>query len=381
MQANYGVLLVSGGFTHQESYGPGFAADPRCRVVGLADERDVDARRASHNRRLAEEMKIPLWPDLDAALDRPDVRIVSICSEPERQGRIAVRCARAGKHVYLDKPIAGTLADADRIVDAVRMNGVRSQVFTHVNLPPAQRARRALESGRLGELRAIHCDLMFAKGHPADLPLDRPRRESPTPDRFLVPDAKRELFNIAVYSLALIRWLTRREILSVRAVTGNYFFAEHARRDMEDFGMMSLGLAGGVTATITAGRIGWMSHFGSGPNLTRLFGTKGSLLIDAFRPRIEIASGRAAWRPPERDPDDPMGFWRSTQVKTGVVPRPEWYVPEAPARSDQSLFVDAIENNREAEVTAFDGAKAVEALMAAYRSAATGEVVRLPLAR
>ncbi len=40
---------------------------------------------------------------------------------------------------------------------------------------------------------------------------------------FLVPDAKREVFNIAVYSLAMFRWLTRRDFETVAAVTANYF--------------------------------------------------------------------------------------------------------------------------------------------------------------
>ncbi|MBI3472027.1 MAG: Gfo/Idh/MocA family oxidoreductase [Candidatus Solibacter usitatus] len=377
----WGVLLAAGANTHQESYGPGFAADPRCRVAGVTDEPGVDSRRAALNRRLAEEMKVPLLPDFDDALRRPDVDLVSICAEHERQARIAVRCARAGKHLYMDKPLAGSLAGADSIVDAVRMNGLRGQMFSQINLPYAQRAKRMVESGQLGKIRAIHCDLMFAKGWPGTAALGQPRKESYPPAQFLVPDAKRELFNIAVYSVALIRWLMRREVLSVRAVTANYFFQEHQRRGMEDFGLMALTLEDGVTATITAGRIGWMSHFGSGPNLTRLYGDKGSVLIDAFRPRAEVASGMLDWKRPPRDPEDPMGFWRGTQVRAGITPRPEWLTLETPVRSDQSLFIDCLESGQEPEVSVFDGAKAVEVLFAAYRSAATGEVVSLPLPR
>lgn len=382
MAGNYGVLLVAGGFTHQENYGPGFAADPRCRVVGVTDEAGVNERRAELNRRLADQMQVPYLPDLAEALRRGDVHIVSICTEPERLGRVGVQCADAGKHIYMDKPIAGTLKDADRLVDAVRRAGVRTQMFTQINQPPAQRARRALASGGIGRLLAIHCDLHFAKGHAGTAPLGDARQETWPPTRFLAPDAKRELFNIAVYSLALIRWLTGREFLSVRAVTANYFFEEHLRRGMEDFSMMALKLDDGATATVTAGRIGWSSHFGSGPNLTRLYGAEGSLLIDAFKPRFEIASDQPAWRPPPRDPEDPMGFWRSTQQKAGIQPKPAWVVPQAmPVRSDQSLFVDAIEQATEAEVTVRDGGKILEALFAGYRSAATGQVVRLPLER
>jgi predicted dehydrogenase len=382
MAGRYGVLLVAGGFTHQENYGPAFAADPRCQIIGVTDEVGVDARRERLNRRLASEMQVPYLPDLDEALQRSDVHIVSICTEPERLGRVGVRCANAGKHIYMDKPIAGSPEDATRLVNAVRRAGVRGQMFSQVNQPYARRARQALESGQIGELEAIHCDLHFAKGHAGTAPLGRRRRENPRPTDFLYPDAKRELFNIAVYPLAMIRWLTRREVVSVRAVTANYFFEENYRRNVEDFSMMVLALEGGLTATISAGRIGWSSHFGSGPNLTRLYGTRGSLLIDDFEPRFEIAADRLSWQPPPRDPDDPLGFWASTQRKAGLRPHPWWAVPRAmTVRSDQSLFVDAIERKREPEVTLADGARIIEVLFAGYRSSATGRVVRLPLSR
>lgn len=382
MAPPYGVLLVTGGNTHQENYGLSLAEDPRCRVVGVTDEADVSPRRAALNRRLAEEMHVPYLPDLAEALRRDDVAICSICTEHDRQGRVSIACAAAGKHVYLDKPLAGSLAEADRLVDVVRVRGVQSQMFTQIGFPYAQRARAVVESGRLGELRAIHCDLMFAKGWASDAVPRRPRKETEQPSSFLVPDAKRELFNIAVYSLTLIRWLTGREIVSVYATTSNYFFEENLRRDFEDFGMMALTLETGITATITAGRIGWMSHPGAGPNVIHLQGERGSMRLDSYRPRLEIQSDGPEWRRPVRDPEDPMGFWRSSQVRAGIQPRPEWAVPGfLPARPDASLFVDCVERGKPAEVTAFDGAKAVEALFAGYRSAATGEVVRLPLPR
>ena len=102
----FGALLVTGGMTHQEGYGRGFQADPRCKMIGLADESDVDARRRRLNRELAEELKVPLLPDLDQALQRDDVDLVSVCSEFERRASVSEKCVKAGKHLYVDKPMA-----------------------------------------------------------------------------------------------------------------------------------------------------------------------------------------------------------------------------------------------------------------------------------
>src|SRR3972149_5675998 len=95
-----GVLLVSGAQTHQENYARAFAEDPRAKLVALTDEPDVPDRRRSLNERLARALDLPVSPALSAALRREDVALVSICAEPERRGRIAVECARAGKHLY-----------------------------------------------------------------------------------------------------------------------------------------------------------------------------------------------------------------------------------------------------------------------------------------
>jgi len=378
----FGVLLVSGKMTHQENYGAGFQADPRAKVVGLSDEPGVDERRQGLNRELAREMDIPFFPDLREALNRSDVQAVSVCSEFERRIRVCQLCAEAGKHLYVDKPMATNMADADRLVRIVKQRGLRGQMFTQVGLPYARRLKAIVDSGELGEVRSIHCDLMFSKGFTGGAPLGKPRREHARPERFTFPDVKREIWTTAVYSLTLIRWLLGGpRFQSVYGTSANYFFEEHYKRDVEDFGTLALQLDGGVTASLIAGRIGWFSHRSSGPNFTRIIGTKRSLLLDGHSPRFEI-SAETSWAPPAKDPLDPMGFWSSTMTRGNAQPKPDWHEPATVAgRSDQALFLDCLEQDKEAEVTLDDAAQASEAMLGGYQSAAGGKVVRLPLPR
>ncbi len=374
----YGVLLAGGGMSHQENYGPGFAADARARIVAVTDEREVDARRHRLNRAFAEQMGAPYIPDLDEALGRDDVDLVSNCVSFERRAPVGVRCAEAGKHVYFDKPLATTREDAEALVEAVRAAGVHSQMFSQIGRPWAQRARLALRAGAVGELQAVHCDLLFAKGHGGTADLAKPRRESYPPTRFTFPDVKREVWTTAVYSLVFFRWLTGRPFESVYATTGNFFFEEHQRAGVEDFGALTLTLEGGLTATLTAGRIGWRSHPSYGPVQARLAGDRGSVWIDAHRPRLEVAGARSCWEAPPRDPLDPMGFWKSTQERAEVQPKPAWAVPPTlEPLSDQRLFLDALEAGRDGEVRVQDGAAATNAMLGAYESAASGKLIRL----
>lgn len=376
----YGVLLVAGDHTHQPNYAEALASDGRCRLVGLTDEADVTPRRKRLNEQLAKRLRIPVLPDLREALARDDVHIVSICAEPIRRGPIAVLAAQAGKHLYLDKPLAGSLDDADSIVAAVRQAGVVGHMFSQVHNDAANRVRTLAKSGELGELTAVHFDLCFAKGYPGTAKLGTPRAESRVPKRFELVESKRELSNVGVYPLVQLLTLVGRSVERVTATTGNYFFAEHRKNDMEDFGQMLLELEGGLVASISVGRTGWRSHPGGALNRVSLIGAKGCALVDAHRPRVEVWGDVEPWSPPERNPEDPMGMWATPpEHPFNAEPRQSWLRPPSANHADASHFLDCIEQGRESVVSAEVAAAATEILMAGYQSAATRGTVTLPL--
>ncbi|MBY6367605.1 Gfo/Idh/MocA family protein [Rhodococcoides corynebacterioides] len=69
---------------------------------------------------------VPVLDSVDALIDAVDA--VAFAVPPEVQAELAVRAAEAGRHVLLDKPIAGTVADAERLAAAVDRAGVSSMV-------------------------------------------------------------------------------------------------------------------------------------------------------------------------------------------------------------------------------------------------------------
>jgi len=372
------LLLIGGGQTHQENYARAFAADSRCTLIGLADEADVPERRRRLNEELAAELGIPHLDDLDAALSRDDVHLACVCVESERMGRVATRAARAGKHVYVDKPLAATVDEARGFARAVAEAGVRSQMFSLVRSAIGVRARALVDSGKLGTLRGLHAELFFAKGPAGTADLRQPRAEDPHPDRFTFADSKRELFTVGLYPLVLFQWLTGARVAEVYATTSNYFFAEHQKNDVDDFACLLMRLENGLVTTVTAGRTGWCSHPASGVHQVHLIGTQGAETIDAFRPRLEIHSDAPPWIPPDTSgAEDPMGFWSSTQAKMGLTPKRQWRPVEPAVADDAAAFLNCIAAGRESDVPAAVGAHAVEVILAAYESADAGQPVRL----
>lgn len=374
----YGVLLVCGAQTHQENYARGFAADSRCRLIGLADESGLPSRRNELNAELATALDIPLLSDLDAALHRDDVHLVCICAEPERRGRLAVKAAQAGKHVYLDKEPASTVAGARDVAKAVMDAGVLSQTFSLVRSPVGRRAREIVDSGRLGKLIAIHSEMFFAKGNAGTADVSAPRRESADVPRLTFFDSKRELLCVGWYPLVLFQWLLGGPPQRIGGSTSNYFFREHQQNGVEDFAHLLLEYPGGVQGSITVGRTGWKSHPSHGVHRVHLIGTEGAETIDAFNPRVEVFSDAPDWRPPVTPhPEDPMGFWTSTNQQSGVAPRTGWHPVDAAAPHEFSYFIDSIERNRESDVPAALAADVLETIFHAYAAASRGAMIDL----
>jgi predicted dehydrogenase len=377
----YGVLLVTGSHTHQEDYAAAFAADQRCRIIAVTDEPAIDKKRRELNEWLAAARGVPYLADLQTALKRSDVQVVSVCAPPERRGRLAAACAAAGKHLYLDKPLVPDLKEAEALVAAVHEAGVRSHMFTLTTQPWARRAKQMLQAGRLGKLLAVHADTFFAKGHTGTARLGAPRTEEYPPRRHQLVEAKRELDNVGVYPISMVRWLTGRKFRSVYAVTANYFFQEHQRHHVEDFGLLAGTLEDGLPVTVAAGRFGWTTHPGMGVNRLFLVGSERTLLVDANRPRLEVYTDEKPWVPPQVNPEDPMGFWTSTQAAVRLRPKWTWVPVAAAGTSDAGYFLDCLDAGRDSEVNVAEAALATEVLLAAYQSAAKGEVVTLPLPR
>ncbi len=368
--ARYRVLLAGGDRTHQEHYAPHFMAEPRCEVVALADLPGIPEPRRAAGAAMAARLGIDFLT-LDAALDR-GADIACVCVPMEDRGEVAARCAGRGLHLYLDKPAAASAADARRIAAAVRAGGVQTQILSHATTPWAREARRALESGRLGTLLALHGEMLVSKGMPAELPSGI-RREVTALPRFPAESAKRELFDMGYYPVSLACWLVGRPVRSVAAFTGNHFFREHLDQNAEDFGALVVEFEGGVIATMNAGRIGWDRHPWRGFMGVTLHGSGGVARFGPLRDRLVVHAPTVPFAHPAGYEHDPMSMWASTIA--AIPPRGNAPVPlerESPD-ADISAFLDALDAGRSGEIDIEAGVRHLEIIEAAYAFAAQAQ--------
>jgi myo-inositol 2-dehydrogenase/D-chiro-inositol 1-dehydrogenase len=115
---------------------------PNARLVAVADPVPGAAERFSGARAYQDPLEL---------IADPDVEAVAICSPATSHADLVVAAAQAGKHVFCEKPMALTLVDADRAIDAARTAGVALQVGFNRRFAEDFAAMRArIDAGAIG---------------------------------------------------------------------------------------------------------------------------------------------------------------------------------------------------------------------------------------
>jgi predicted dehydrogenase len=200
------------------------AASPSCLLSAVVDPSPgavETARRAG----------VPLYASLDEliARDRPDGVILATPNAlhvPQ-----ALQCIAAGLPILLEKPVAPTVAEAERLVQVVEAGAARVLIGHHrAHSPIMAKARQVVESGQLGRLVAVMGSATFFK--PAEYFADAPWRREPGGGPILI--------NL-IHEVHNLRMLCG-EIVAVQAFTSNAVRG-HA---VEDTVAINLRFAGGA---------------------------------------------------------------------------------------------------------------------------------------
>ncbi|HEX6623142.1 MAG TPA: Gfo/Idh/MocA family oxidoreductase [Pyrinomonadaceae bacterium] len=92
--------------------------------------------------------------DWEQIVRRDDIDLVDICTPGDTHLPIALAAAEAGKVILCEKPLANNVADAERMLDAVRSGGsIRMLCHNYRRVPAVALAKRLIEEGRIGEVR------------------------------------------------------------------------------------------------------------------------------------------------------------------------------------------------------------------------------------
>lgn len=205
----------------------------------------------------------------------PDIDVVDICTPNFLHKEIALEAIKHGKHVYSEKPLALTAADAKEMVEAVKKAGVKTLVgFNYIKNPTTQLARQIIQNGEIGEV--VH----FYGTHNEDY-LASPN----TPIDWHCYKAKAglgTLGDLAAHIVSMAHYLVGEEIVRVvgdmqTVITERpnpHNLAEKVKVENEDQATAIVRFANGVMGTIESSRIACGRKMGLTYVVT---GTKGTL--------------------------------------------------------------------------------------------------------
>jgi predicted dehydrogenase len=117
-----------------------------------------------------------IYADLDSLLRAPEIEAVVVATPHPSHADISVRCLEAGKHVLCEKPIATSLADASRILQAAERSGAVFMALPFDRSPPIEAAKRLLADGAIGRLSSA--DAVLAHRGPKHAPWFFDRKEA-----------------------------------------------------------------------------------------------------------------------------------------------------------------------------------------------------------
>jgi len=185
---------------------PTLLGDPRVRLVAAADPRP-EARE-----RFAADFGARVHATVDSLCDDASVDVVYIATPHELHAEHAIVAARHGKHVLVEKPMALTLADCTRMIDAAERAGVQLVVGpSHSFDAPILRTRRLIDGGRFGAVRMINAfyytDFLYRPRRPEELDTER---------------GGGVIWSQAAHQVDIVRLLGGGIVTRVRAMTGNW---------------------------------------------------------------------------------------------------------------------------------------------------------------
>ncbi len=152
-EINWGIIGC-GDVTEVKS-GPAFQKVPHSKLVAVMRRNGEKA--ADYARR----HKVPKWySDADALLQDKDINAVYIATPPSSHEEYATRALKAGKDVYLEKPMALHAASAKKIADAAKETGRKVSIAHYRRQQPLfLKIKSMIDSGALGEINFVNMTL------------------------------------------------------------------------------------------------------------------------------------------------------------------------------------------------------------------------------
>lgn len=327
------------------------AVKNKLEIVAVCDVVPEHMKEVLGKHSLEQDSTIKRYTDYKEMLRVSKPELVSIATESGLHAEIALYCIENGINVIIEKPLAMSLQDADRIIEMSEKKKVKVCVCHQNRFNVAvQEMRKALEGGRFGKLSHGSVHVRWNRNR------DYYRQAS---WRGTWVSDGGALMNQCIHGIDLLRWTFGDEVDEVYGITRRQF---HDYLEAEDVGLAVVKFKNGAIATIEGTTNVYPRNLEEtlyvfGENGTVKLGGKSANNIDVWDFSDETDADRKN-----------IDFKEETSNVYG--------------NGHTSLFADmvqAVKEDRKPYVDAYAGRRALELVLAVYKSQKTGQPVKLPL--
>lgn len=319
-------------------------------IVSLCDLIPEKAEAHIKNFKLGNQVKV--YTDYKEMISTEKIDLIAIATESGKHAEIAKNCIKKGINLIIEKPISLSLRDADEIISLSKQYKVVVSAC-HQNRfnKSIKKIREAVEDNRFG--RFLYGTAHIRWNREKDYYSQAPWRGTWSQDGGA-------LMNQCIHNIDLLRWMMGNEIEEVFAYTDNL---KHPYIEAEDLGIALVKFKNGAYGVIE----GTTNVFPKNLEETLfLFGEKGTIKVGGksvniieewlFSDKLDNeAEVKATFH---ENPPTVYGFGHTPLYKN---------------------VIQSIIENKDPYVTAEDGRRALELVLAIYKSAAEGKPVKLPL--
>lgn len=307
------------------------------------------------------------YTDLSEMLRDPGLQAVTICTPHPSHADLAVAAAGAGVHVLVEKPMATTLADCDRMIEAARASGVKLGVISQRRLyPPVLRVKQAIDEGKIGGI-GLGVLMMFGWRSREYYAMDAWRGT-------WQGEGGGVLVNQAVHQLDLFQWL----LGPISELFAYWENLNHPYIEVEDTAISVVRFRSGALGNIVVSNSQNPGMWGK----IHVHGRSGSSVgVQTEGGSPFIAGVSQVVEPPINDlwtvpgEEDLLSTWQEAdRAHAAAIDTMSYY-----HRLQIDDFIQAVLSDRPPLVTGEEGRKSVELFMAIYRSQRDNSPVTFPL--
>jgi predicted dehydrogenase len=300
------------------------------------------------------------YTNLDALLERSDVRVLFVCLRNDETPDVLIRAAEAGKHIVVEKPVARCAKELEPALQAVKKAGVKLTVcFQNRYHPVSQAIYKLVAEGILGQPMGVEIRFVTSQV----------KHRNPEHWLFKKESAGGGILSwLGCHYLDLICYFMREEITEVSAVLAT---RSGVAIDVEDSASLSLRFQSGMIGTLQAGYMLPFSGQGYlGPSYDTYIAIRGT-------------AGNIVWDPtqegtPSFSAESTIPAWEASHHRTFryELPQCDAYGGLHGVQFVQD-FLDAIQRDTEPMITGSDMLRVLRVIDAAYESNKTGRHVQI----